>query len=104
MTLRRRAGLAHVVRLALPFRSPHGRLVQGLLSGEMRGAKLAKGRFTDQQHLVPLTKRGQESMHAEEEASRPHPGRMYDYIIGGTYNYEVDRLAADEFVKLVPSI
>jgi O-methyltransferase involved in polyketide biosynthesis len=29
---------------------------------------------------------------------------MYDYILGGTYNYEVDRAAADQFVKLVPSI
>jgi O-methyltransferase involved in polyketide biosynthesis len=43
-------------------------------------------------------------MQAEEEARRPHPGRMYDYIIGGTYNYEADRIAADQFVKLVPSI
>jgi O-methyltransferase involved in polyketide biosynthesis len=43
-------------------------------------------------------------MREEAEASGPHPGRMYDYIIGGTHNYEVDRVAADQFVKLVPSI
>ena len=44
------------------------------------------------------------SMRGEAEASGPHPGRMYDYIIGGTHNYEVDRVAADQFVKLMPSI
>jgi O-methyltransferase involved in polyketide biosynthesis len=44
------------------------------------------------------------SMQGATEASKPHPGRMYDYILGGTYNYEVDRAAADQFVKLVPSI
>ena len=43
-------------------------------------------------------------MQGATEASKPHPGRMYDYILGGTYNYEVDRAAADQFVKLVPSI
>jgi O-methyltransferase involved in polyketide biosynthesis len=38
------------------------------------------------------------------DSARPHPGRMYDYVIGGSHNLEVDRVAADQFVKLVPSI
>jgi O-methyltransferase involved in polyketide biosynthesis len=29
---------------------------------------------------------------------------MYDYVIGGTHNFEVDRVAAEQFVKLVPSV
>jgi O-methyltransferase involved in polyketide biosynthesis len=29
---------------------------------------------------------------------------MYDYVIGGTHNFGVDRIAAEQFVKLVPSV
>jgi O-methyltransferase involved in polyketide biosynthesis len=29
---------------------------------------------------------------------------MYDYVIGGTHNFPVDRSAAEQFVKLVPSV
>jgi SAM-dependent methyltransferase len=29
---------------------------------------------------------------------------MYDYVIGGTHNFEIDRTTADEVVRLVPSI
>ena len=43
-------------------------------------------------------------MHEDAEPSTPHAGRMYDYVIGGTHNYEVDRIAAEQFVKLVPSV
>jgi hypothetical protein len=38
------------------------------------------------------------------EPSTPHAGRMYDYVIGGTHNFQVDRIAAEQFVKLVPSV
>ena len=43
-------------------------------------------------------------MHEEAEPSTPHAGRMYDYVIGGTHNFPVDRVAAEQFVKLVPSV
>ena len=28
------------------------------------------------------------------DASRPNAGRIYDYILGGSHNFEVDRQAA----------
>lgn len=30
------------------------------------------------------------------DLTRPHIGRVYDYVLGGTYNYEADRIAARE--------
>ncbi len=36
------------------------------------------------------------------DASRPNGGRIYDYILGGHHNFEVDRQTADLFVKLMP--
>jgi hypothetical protein len=38
------------------------------------------------------------------DTSRPHPARMYDYFLGGTDNFEVDRAAAEEFVKAAPEV
>ena len=43
-------------------------------------------------------------MQEAAEPSAPHAGRMYDYVIGGTHNFQVDRIAAEQFVKLVPSV
>ena len=43
-------------------------------------------------------------MEEASEPSTPHAGRMYDYVIGGTHNFQVDRIAAEQFVKLVPSV
>ncbi len=37
------------------------------------------------------------------DITRPHIGRIYDYVLGGTQNYESDRLAAEAMVKLMPS-
>lgn len=34
--------------------------------------------------------------------SRPNAGRMYDYYLGGNHNFEVDRMAAEQVMKLVP--
>lgn len=34
--------------------------------------------------------------------SRPNAGRMYDYYLGGNHNFEVDRQAADQVIKLLP--
>ncbi|MZE76927.1 SAM-dependent methyltransferase [Streptomyces xinghaiensis] len=36
------------------------------------------------------------------DTSRPHPARMYDYYLGGWDNYEVDRAAAEDVMKLAP--
>lgn len=34
----------------------------------------------------------------------PHISRVYDYCLGGKDNFEVDRAAAEEFVKVMPGI
>lgn len=36
------------------------------------------------------------------DTSKPNAGRIYDYLLGGSHNFEVDRRAADELVKLLP--
>ncbi|MBI5838748.1 MAG: SAM-dependent methyltransferase [Chloroflexi bacterium] len=36
------------------------------------------------------------------DTSRPSAGRMYDYYLGGNHNFEVDRQAADQVLKLLP--
>jgi SAM-dependent methyltransferase len=36
------------------------------------------------------------------DTSKPNAGRIYDYLLGGSHNFEVDRHAADELIKLVP--
>lgn len=36
------------------------------------------------------------------DSSKPNAGRIYDYVLGGHHNFEVDRLAAQEFLKIVP--
>ncbi|MFD7133569.1 SAM-dependent methyltransferase [Streptomyces sp. NPDC059894] len=40
----------------------------------------------------------------EIDTSKPHPARMYDYFLGGKDNYEVDREAAEEFMKSAPEV
>ena len=32
-----------------------------------------------------------------------HIGRIYDYVLGGHHNYEADRKAADEMIKVIPA-
>jgi len=34
---------------------------------------------------------------------RPHVGRIYDYVLGGTDNYEVDRVAAQQIIAKMPA-
>ena len=34
------------------------------------------------------------------DASKPNAGRIYDYVLGGSLNFEVDRQAAREAIKL----
>ncbi len=36
------------------------------------------------------------------DASKPNAGRMYDYYLGGSHNFEVDRQAAEQMLKLMP--
>ncbi|WP_374936962.1 SAM-dependent methyltransferase [Streptomyces sp. Ru73] len=40
----------------------------------------------------------------EIDTSRPHPARMYDYYLGGWDNYEVDREAADQVIRVHPQV
>jgi O-methyltransferase involved in polyketide biosynthesis len=45
----------------------------------------------------------QDGFQAEEiDTSRPHPARIYDYLLGGKDNYEVDREAGDQLVAVAP--
>jgi len=36
------------------------------------------------------------------DSGKPNPGRIYDYLLGGNHNFEVDRLAAEQVVKVMP--
>ena len=36
------------------------------------------------------------------DTSRPNAGRIYDYLLGGSHNFEVDRLAAEQLISLIP--
>jgi hypothetical protein len=38
------------------------------------------------------------------DASRPSAGRIYDYILGGSHNFEVDRKAAQQILQMMPSL
>ncbi|MDO0929063.1 SAM-dependent methyltransferase [Streptomyces sp. TG1A-8] len=40
----------------------------------------------------------------EIDTSRPHPARIYDYLLGGKDNYEVDQQAADELAAAAPEV
>lgn len=36
------------------------------------------------------------------DATKPNAGRIYDYLLGGQHNFEVDRVAGEEMKKLMP--
>ncbi len=38
------------------------------------------------------------------DTSTPHEARVYDYILGGKDNYEVDRAAGDQILQVVPQM
>src|SRR5215469_991731 len=38
------------------------------------------------------------------DTSRPHPARIYDFLLGGRDNYEVDREAARRLIKAAPDV
>ncbi|MGW3360787.1 SAM-dependent methyltransferase [Streptomyces bungoensis] len=40
----------------------------------------------------------------EIDTSRPHPARIYDYLLGGKDNYEVDQRAGDRLAEAAPEV
>jgi hypothetical protein len=44
----------------------------------------------------------QDGVSSIADASKPNAGRIYDYVLGGHHNFEVDRVAAQAFLKIVP--
>ena len=36
------------------------------------------------------------------DSGKPNAGRIYDYLLGGNHNFEVDRQAAEQVVKIMP--
>lgn len=38
------------------------------------------------------------------DTTRPNPGRIYDYFLGGSHNFEADRVAAEQLLALIPSV
>ena len=38
------------------------------------------------------------------DSSRPSAGRIYDYLLGGNHNFEVDRQAAERIRQIMPSL
>jgi hypothetical protein len=53
---------------------------------------------------------GGKSMSPESEfasiadASRPNAGRIYDYLLGGNHNFEIDRQAAEQLLQVAPEM
>jgi len=39
----------------------------------------------------------------EIDTTKPNAGRIYDYYLGGSHNFEVDRRAAEQLLALIPS-
>ncbi|MFS8197270.1 SAM-dependent methyltransferase [Streptomyces sp. CWNU-52B] len=46
----------------------------------------------------------QDGVRAEIDTSKPHPARIYDYLLGGKDNYEVDQRAADALAAVAPEV
>jgi hypothetical protein len=40
--------------------------------------------------------------HSFIDASNPNAGRIYDYLLGGSYNFDVDRIAGDRVRQFAP--
>ncbi|MBN1837008.1 MAG: SAM-dependent methyltransferase [Spirochaetales bacterium] len=38
------------------------------------------------------------------DASRPNAGRIYDYLLGGNHNFEIDRQAAQQLLQVAPEM
>lgn len=46
----------------------------------------------------------QQSMygHGSMDLSKPNAARVYDYYLGGSHNFEADRIAAEQAIKMIP--
>jgi SAM-dependent methyltransferase len=53
---------------------------------------------------VDWTTRGLDYEPPEIDTSLAHAARMYDYFLGGKDNYPADREAAEQLVKVIPSV
>src|SRR5262245_29037713 len=42
-------------------------------------------------------------MRKDIDTSKPHSGRVYDFVLGGTQNFEADRKVAEGLLKIFPS-
>jgi S-adenosyl methyltransferase len=47
---------------------------------------------------------GTEQIPAGIDPTRPSPARMYDYMLGGTHNFQVDRDATEQFRAQMPDL
>jgi hypothetical protein len=50
-----------------------------------------------------MSRPGSEVELVDLQTHRPHPARVYDYLLGGKDNFEADRAAAEEGIKANPS-
>jgi hypothetical protein len=53
----------------------------------------------EESHMSP-----QDSHASIADSSQPNAGRIYDFLLGGNHNFEIDRLAAQNLLKAVPSM
>ena len=44
----------------------------------------------------------QERFSSIADANTPNAGRIYDYLLGGNHNFEIDRMAAERILKVAP--
>ncbi|HUI69338.1 MAG TPA: SAM-dependent methyltransferase, partial [Spirochaetia bacterium] len=38
------------------------------------------------------------------DTSQPNAGRIYDFLLGGNHNFEIDRITAEGLIKAVPTM
>ncbi len=38
------------------------------------------------------------------DSSKPNAGRIYDFLLGGNHNFEIDRIAAQQLIQAVPAM
>jgi hypothetical protein len=48
-------------------------------------------------------RRGPAELPQETDTSRPHPARIYDYVLGGKNHFAADRAVADRALARVPA-
>jgi hypothetical protein len=58
--------------------------------------------MTDSSWMKPDAE-GRERQPIDLHTDRPHPARVYDYLLGGKDNFEADRAAAEQGMKVNPS-